>query len=302
MPGAYASRARASSTCSMRSADSACRTYGIIGYPLRHTASPAIHNAAFRLLGLPHVYAPYPLAPAALGRGLTALRDLGVQGLNVTVPHKEAVLQHLDSVTATASSVGAVNTLVVTRGGWRGDNTDIHGFGAPLRRYRSRLRGRSGVIIGAGGGARAAAFALVKDFGISALLFIVRSPRRAERCIEWAGELDAHVPASVEALSRPATWRAAFEEAAIIVQATSVGMTAARLDDLLLRGLRFRSDQLAYDLVYGRTTAFVRRARRQGAVATNGTHMLWAQAALSFKLWTGRPFPLARVQEQVGVP
>ncbi|MDX2168884.1 MAG: shikimate dehydrogenase, partial [Deltaproteobacteria bacterium] len=131
------------------------RVVGIIGDPVSHSRSPAMHNAAFAALKLDWVYVPFPVAAADVGAALAAVRALGLAGINVTVPHKEAVLAHCDRLTPLARRVGAVNTLVNQNGRLLGDNTDVYGFAATLRAQRIRLRGRHAIVVGAGGAARA---------------------------------------------------------------------------------------------------------------------------------------------------
>ena len=284
----------------MPSADHLTRpgALGIIGYPLDRTASPAIHNTALRLSGIPWSYVALRVAPEDLRAAIRGFEATNVIGYNVTYPHKETIQKFLDEITPAAKQVGAVNTVWQTRTGWAGDNTDLHGFAAGLKPVSKQIRGASAIIFGAGGAARAAAYSLVNDFGINALMIVARSPKRSADFARWAERLSPTVAIDVASLSKSATWRPAWNAARLIVNATPVGMNGT-VDRLVPSDIRFRRDQVAYDLIYGCSTNFLRRATRSGATAISGHTMLWQQAAKSFEIWTGRRFPLKRVQAEV---
>jgi shikimate dehydrogenase len=276
----------------MRSAEARPRPalLGIIGYPLHHTASPALHNAAFRAVKLPWVYAPFRVEPRRLAKALEALDTVGVIGFNVTYPHKEAVIPYLAKISPEASAVGAVNTVWRTPRGWAGDNTDIVGFGAPLVRHRRELEDAPVVLFGAGGAARAAAFALVRYFKIGALQVVARRKGQADRFARWAADLAGGTAVSAARLGDVRGWTPAFRAARMVINATPVGMADPR-ERLLPAGARFESEQIAYDLVYGSSTDFLARARRARATVIDGVPMLGAQAAQAFEIFTGRRYP-----------
>jgi shikimate dehydrogenase len=265
--------------------------FGIIGYPLHTTWSPAIYNAAFNVSNLPFHYAPFAIAPARLKRGVAALADLGVKGFNVTVPHKEAILPFLASASELVRTLGAANTVVARPRGWHGENTDVVGFTAPLYRYRRQLAGRSAVVLGAGGAARAVLCALLREFDLSAVLVVARNRSRAEGVAHWAQSLSPGSAVAGARLGDSSNWRAAFREAALVVQATPVGSVGSRQDRVLPAGFKFNRGQIACDLVYGRNTDFLIRAHRGGAVAQDGSGMLLAQAAAAFEVFTGASYP-----------
>lgn len=269
------------------------RLFGIIGYPLRQTWSPDIHNAAFRACGQAHWYVPFALPPGALKRGVDALAKLGVRGFNVTVPHKETILPLLRSASALARTLGAVNTVVRTPRGWHGENTDVHGFAAALHKHRRALAGKSVVVLGTGGAARAVVYALIRHFDVTGVLVIGRNRNRRERTVRWALGLSNSVAVSGLALTRTRDWRSAFKQAALVVNATPVGGDGK--GRLLPAGFRFRKGQIAFDLIYTRDTDFLKAARRQGAVALDGKAMLLEQAEVAFRLFTGGPFPKSKV-------
>jgi shikimate dehydrogenase len=278
----------------------ASRWFGIIGYPLRHSGSPDLHNSAFKACALPYVYAPLPLSPAHLKQGVAALRTLGASGFNVTLPHKEAVVPLIQSASPLVRTLGAANTVLRRPRGWHGENTDVHGFSVPLWKHRRRLSAAPAVVIGSGGAARAVVYALIRHFRVATVLVLVRNQRRAELFLRWADSLAPTVPVSPAEIRRVSEWRAAFAEAAIVVNATPVGGEAAPGARLLPAAVAFGRHQIAYDLVYGRRTAFLAGAATQGALALSGDAMLFEQAAAAFELFTGVRFPRNRLKSTAG--
>ncbi len=155
---------------------------GLIGWPVSHSVSPAMHNAAFAHLGLDWRYVPFPVAPepaSRVGEAVLGLRALGLRGANVTVPHKQAVMAHLDRLTPAAQAIGAVNTILLdAEGALVGDNTDAPGFVADLREHGVEVPGRRVLVLGAGGSARAVAYGLAAA-GASQITLVNRSVDRA---------------------------------------------------------------------------------------------------------------------------
>ncbi|MGQ9517734.1 MAG: shikimate dehydrogenase family protein, partial [Anaerolineae bacterium] len=145
----------------MNNINASTRLTGIIGWPVEHSLSPVMHNAAFEALGLNWCYAAFPVPPELLGDAVQGLRALGIAGANVTIPHKEAVIPFLDVLSPAARAVGAVNTISVDGEYLLGDNTDVHGFLAALDRADVPLHGRRALVLGAGGSARAAVYGLL---------------------------------------------------------------------------------------------------------------------------------------------
>jgi shikimate dehydrogenase len=267
---------------------------GIIGHPLGHSLSPAIHNAAFAALGLDWVYVPLPVQPGQVGAAVEGLRALGLRGANVTVPHKTAVVTHLDRLEGDASLLEAVNTIAVEDGALVGRNTDVEGVRAAVAGVcGSSLDGAPGLILGAGGAARAAALALAR-MGVR-LTVVNRTAAAAERL---AALISAAVPGS-EVDWRPLDLldRSLVAAQALLVNATSLGMAggskvpAALADTLTAR-------QVAFDVVYADGgTQFLEEARARGATVIGGLEMLLHQAAAAFEVWTGRPAPLNVMRE-----
>lgn len=264
--------------------DAHTRLAGILGWPVEHSLSPAMHNAAFAELGLNWAYLAFPVHPDRLGEAVAGLAAAGCAGLNVTIPHKQGVLALCSSLSPAARTIGAANTLVPDgEGGFRGDNTDAEGFiravdeEAPLT-----LKGADVLVIGAGGAARAVVFALHERGAVV---------RVSNRSPEKAAELGAHVPFARAALDQ------ASSQAAMVVNATSLGMGSdAAPEDLPLGGLG--PDQVVVDLVYRPGgTPWLAAAAARGARTVDGLGMLLHQGAAAFTQWTGRDAPLAAMRK-----
>lgn len=264
------------------------RLFGVLGDPVDHSLSPAMHNAAFARTGLPHLYLRFRVRPPELRRALRDARALGMAGLNLTVPLKETVLPLLDRLTPEADRIGAANTLVFRDGGARivGDNTDGRGFLGAIA-GRVRLRGAAVTLIGAGGSARAVGVALA-GAGCERIVVANRTLRRGEALADRLTALGAKASAVRLGALRTA---AALDGVALVVNATSLGLSAARLP---VRHAATPRDCLFVDLVYGpRPTPFLSAARRAGRPTLDGGWMLLHQGALAFETWTGRPAPRA---------
>lgn len=253
---------------------------GLFGYPVAHSASPRMHNAAFAALGLADWrYELWETAPGDLGGRVAALRtDPGIAGANVTIPHKQAVVAHLDGVSEHAVSIGAVNTLVRDGGRLLGENTDWIGFLDDLRRHGlGNLAGARALVLGAGGSARAICYALVRAGADTRV--VNRDPARAVA-------LAASLP-GVRAL--PALDQAQALGTDLIVNCTSAGMEPRETTTPWPSDLPFPHQATVYDLVYKpATTRLMRDAASAGLRVIGGIGMLAEQGAEAFALWTGQ--------------
>jgi shikimate dehydrogenase len=263
------------------------RVVAILGDPVEHSRSPAMHNAAFAALGLDFVYVALRVRPPDLRGAVLGVRALGFAGLNVTVPHKEAIVPLLDHLSSAARGIGAVNTVVRRGQRLEGHNTDAEGFRRAIVKLGFRPRRKSALLLGAGGSARAVAWALA-DGGIGALTILNRTIDRAKLL---AGAIRAHGGPAIDTGALSAARRnEAVATADLIVNCTSLGLDGRSAPPIAIAATR--KDCLFYDLVYGaRPTPLVRAARRHGRRAADGLGMLLEQAGLGFRLWTGREPP-----------
>ncbi len=267
------------------------RLSGVLGWPVGHSISPAMHNAAFRSLGLHWLYLAFPVHPHDITAAVLGLRALGFAGVNVTIPHKVAVHGLMDALSPEAIAMGAVNTVVIEDGRMTGHNTDAYGFLTTLTSSGYVPAGRPTLILGAGGAARSVVYALA---GAGAQVTIWnRSEGRAAALIT---DLAPHLPgASLRAiLSTQQALSAALDKADLLVNATSVGMTGGPPGSPLPDGLRLRAGLTVFDLIYTPAlTPLLRQARAAGARPVGGLGMLVHQGARAFTLWTGYDAPVA---------
>ena len=260
--------------------DQQTEVIGIMGSPVGHSLSPQIHNAAFAAAGVNAVYIPFEVRDAfsfmrRMAHPQSRELDWNLRGLSVTAPYKSVVMDQLDWIDPAAKEIGAVNTIVVQDNELHGYNTDALGFIAPLRRSFGSLKAARCAIIGAGGGARAALWALRHE-GAGAALF-VREPDKASSVAEKF-DCDCRQLAGAH-----------FDQFEIVVNATPLGTQGEHAEQAPATAEQLRGVRLAYDLVYNPIeTRFLREARSAGCETLSGLEMLIAQAVEQFKLWTGQ--------------
>ena len=269
---------------------------GIIGYPIGHSISPRFQQAALDFCGIDAEYRAYPVAPEDVGRFVAGLRQPGILGINVTVPHKEAVIPFLDEIDDWATEAGAVNTIVNRQGRLTGHNTDGYGFLRALQEGGGfQPRGRRTLILGAGGAARGVVLALARE-GVGYLTIANRTPERAESLAQLArgrGITAQAIPLSGADLTEAAA------SAELIVNCTTIGMThGPGAADSPLPRQAIPVTALVYDLVYNPLeTRLLRDAAQIGAATLGGIQMLVYQGAASFELWHEQPAPVAVMLE-----
>ena len=264
---------------------------GIFGYPIRHSISPAMHNAAFERAGIDAVYEAWETPAAELAAGVSALRDERYLGANVTVPHKRAVMEYLDEIDSLAARIGAVNTISNRDGRLIGSNTDALGFINSLRIEAGvSVSGLDVALIGAGGAARAAAYALA-DSGANALTIANRTAERAE---SLAAEIRLTGTSASAFSLADGDFLASCERADLVVNSTSVGMLhgPAEGESVIPSGTISRGS-VVYDMVYNPPmTPLLAEAEKEGAKRVGGLPMLVHQGAAAWSLWTGREAPI----------
>lgn len=269
---------------------------GVIGWPIAHSLSPAMHNAAFDALGLNWRYLAFPVRPGEVPSAIAGLVALGFRGANVTVPHKEAVLHTMDVVPARVREFGAVNTVIIDRDAQgqptlRGENTDVGGFTHALREGGFEPSGKRVLVVGAGGGARGVVYALCQT-GAAEVVVLNRTPARASTL---AGDLASgagRTSLRTGALTPDALQQHA-NQADLLVNTTTVGMWPHVEASIWPDDRPLPTDLAVCDLVYRPLeTKLLRQARSAGAETIDGLGMLIAQGALSFEMWTGQWPPL----------
>jgi len=258
-----------------------------LGYPVGHSLSPDMHNAAFDALDMDWCYVPFEVAPDRLEQSVRGLAALGVVGANLTIPHKRAAVAHLDEVRGDAAITGSVNTIHFDGDRLIGYSTDGDGFLGALAGLGVDPAGTEAVVLGAGGSAVAIVVALMRA-GAARITVANRTPERAQALVELVGSQAgsgmtiATAPWDSESIGE------ALEGANLLVNTTSVGMKADPQQTLPVPAEALRPDLAVYDIVYTPLeTPLVRTALERGGRALGGARMLVLQGAISFRIWTG---------------
>ncbi|MBF0296793.1 MAG: shikimate dehydrogenase [Magnetococcales bacterium] len=269
--------------------DGKTRLLGVIGDPVHHSLSPAMHNLACAELGLNYCYLPMHVVPENLRKAVEGMRAIGMVGFNATIPHKEALVSMMDELDPVAAMIGAVNTVAISSEGrlW-GYNTDVYGFVTALREaHVVSLQDASVVVLGAGGAARGVVAGLL-ELGVGRIVLVNRTESRAVALAAASGS------GLVEAVS----WSVlseVLEGCRLLVNTTSLGLSGVESGVLDLSPLS--DGAFVYDIVYSPPeTPLMAAARARGLRAENGLGMLIHQGARAFEIWTGRQMPVARVE------
>ncbi|MDQ0216721.1 shikimate dehydrogenase [Oikeobacillus pervagus] len=266
--------------------------FGVIGDPIAHSMSPAMHNAAFKEAGIDAYYHPFHVKPEDLEEAVKGMKAIGVQGFNVTIPHKTSIIPLLDSIDPLAEAIGAVNTVVRVENRWVGFNTDGEGYVRALKEQcKEYLQNEPILIIGAGGAAR----------GIYCTLAAhkVKQIDLCNRTVEKAQKLANDCP--YETVTNVMNLQEAekrLKDYSIIIQTTSIGMSP-KTDESPLKIDELQPNTIVSDIVYNPIqTKFLLKAKQQGAIIQNGMKMFVYQGALAFEKWTGI-FPDTHKMEQL---
>ncbi|MEN6413511.1 MAG: shikimate dehydrogenase [Veillonellales bacterium] len=260
---------------------------GVMGWPIEHSLSPRMHNAAFAAAGLDYVYLPLPVQPDQSAAAITGLKALGFVGANVTIPHKVAVMQYLDDIDRSAQMVGAVNTIVIQQGRAIGYNTDAAGFIRSLQNRQITFAGGKAVILGAGGAARALVCGLI-DHAVDTVIIGARDRVKAaglahlfrDYCNIYAYDWQQ------EAFNRE------MENCDLLIHCTPLGMFPNIAAEPPVNWPHVNPSAAVCDIIYNPSrTRFLEQAAARGHVVINGQGMLVEQGAAAFELWTGQPAP-----------
>jgi shikimate dehydrogenase len=279
------------------------KLYGIFGFPLGHTLSPVMQEAAFKALGIKAFYLPVEVRPAEFRRLMRGRKRLLLDGFNVTVPYKGTVLKYLDGLTPRAKAIGAVNTVFRKGRLWIGDNTDCQGFLISLRKEgRFSPRGKRILLLGAGGAARAVAYGLAQS-GAKQIRIMNREKFRVRRqgIIRDFKKIFPKTSFAGFGLNRRNLMRG-LENVHLVVNATSVGVLFEdrRIipPNLIPQGRKDCHPRF-FDLGYPRETLFLKDAKKKGHRILGGLGMLVYQGAEAFRLWTGHKAPVAVMRAAV---
>ncbi|HAK59218.1 MAG TPA: shikimate dehydrogenase [Nitrospiraceae bacterium] len=261
--------------------------YGIFGYPIEHTFSPAMHNAAFRKLSMDACYVPYAVHPDGLEAAIQSILPLGLRGINITVPHKENVLQYLDDLSDEARYIGAINTIEVRSGRLIGHNTDGRGFLRSLNEDAGfRPEGKKFLIFGAGGAGRAIGFSLA----LAGAAMIAYRDVDLQKASVLAGDIQTktNIPVKTVTEEKIAAYAA---DASCLINATPLGLKKS--DPLSIKAEYIKKKHLVCDLVYNPSeTTLLKTAKARGAQRLRGLGMLLYQGVIAFELWTGKKAPV----------
>jgi shikimate dehydrogenase len=264
------------------------RVYGVIGDPIEHTLSPVMHNAAFEALKLDCAFLAFKVKPAEVGNAIIGMRGLNIQGLNVTMPHKEAVIKHLDEIDPTARFLNATNTIQNKNGKLLGFNTDGVGALKALRANQIEPKDKKILLLGAGGAARAIAYSLSKEVG--ELVILNRTPKPAEELANLLKQV-SNKKITVGVLSSE-TIETNLADTNVLINATSIGMKP-NADQTPIKAEWLRRNLAVMDIVYNPVeTKLVKNAKAAKASVVSGVEMLIYQGAASFEIWTSCKAPV----------
>lgn len=263
---------------------------GIIGYPLPHTLSPVMHNAVFKKYAMNWEYKVFETKPESVGSFIKTLKKEKIRGINVTIPHKHAVMPFLDKIDKAAAVIGAVNTVVNKNGKLTGYNTDYLGFGETLKKNKINLKGKKVVMLGAGGAAHALAYTinLLKPAKFYIMNIDIPMTERLIKKLKLKKVMYSDIAKTKEK-------DAIISTADFIINATSVGQHD---NNVPYNIERLKKGAVVYDIIYNPArTAFLKLANRKGARVFNGLDMLIYQGMHAFKLWTGRKSDYAAIKK-----
>ena len=270
---------------------------GIIGDPIEHSMSPVMHNAAFQALGLDYAYVPFKVKSLELRKAIEGIRGLNIRGVNVTVPHKIAVMQFLDRVEPLAEKIGAINTIVNDAGILTGYNTDAAGFLQVLHERSIELAGKRVLLLGAGGAAHSIGNVLAAE---KVKLIVLNRMQKIATLKDFARRLAQFYGADVkvEELTNE-NLKKAITDVDIMVNATSLGMSPDN-DQTPVPAELLHANLTVFDIIYNPLpTRLLREAKAAGARTIDGLEMLVQQGAVSFEKWTGIKAPIDIMRKSV---
>jgi shikimate dehydrogenase len=271
------------------------KIFGIFGRPVAHTLSPLMHNAAFDALGLPYRYVPFEVHPDRLQAAVKGIIPLGILGLNVTIPHKEAILPFLDQIDEEAKRIGAVNTIEVASDRLIGHNTDGRGFLESLRERGVDLSGKRVILLGAGGAAKAVAVTLAQQ-PISEMVIVARTAARGKALADRLATFTPRLRISLRGTEFGPDFSSQSDRPTLLVNTTPLGLKQGDPPPFPLHLLD--PGWSVTDLIYRpQETPLLAAAKKGGAAVIPGLGMLLHQGALAFEIWTRQKAPLSVMRQ-----
>ena len=271
---------------------------GLLGYPVKHSKSPQMHNTAFEALGLDHVYMAFEVKEGFIKEGLDALKTLNAVGANITMPLKTEVLEYLDDISEDAMIIGSVNTIKIEDGKIKGYNTDGRGFVKALQERGIDFKGKKIVIAGAGGAARAVATQLAFD-GAGEIVIINRTLNTAREIIDNISKHITSCKARALEMDRDILIDE-IHDAAVLVNCTSLGMEATIDQAIISSSEALHKDLFVADIIYDpEKTKLLKMAEEAGCNYMNGLGMIIWQGAIAFKIWTGQEMPVDLIKNEI---
>lgn len=259
------------------------KVLAVIGNPIAHSLSPVFQNAGIKAAGLDYVYTALPVDNEALGQAIAGMKAMGICGMNVTIPHKERVMEYLDAIDEDARVLGAVNTIVNQAGVLTGYNTDVKGFINGMKQQGFSPTGKQAVLLGAGGAARAIIWGLIQA-KVASLTIGVRNVAKAQSLVEYFAQY-----MKITLLDwQTAEFEQSLSQAELLINATPLGMYPKVDAAPPVNWDKVAREIFVYDIIYTPAeTKFLKQAKEHGCQVLNGEAMLVGQGAESFRLWTG---------------
>ena len=270
----------------------------LLGYPVKQSLSALMHNTAFGHLNLDYIYIPFDIEQKDLQTTVAGLKTLNFTGFNLTMPHKQEIIQYLDEISKEAKLIGAVNTVVKEKGRLIGYNTDGKGYIASLKEEKIPVKNQKVVMVGSGGAAKSIAIQLAME-GVEEILLLNRTIKPAEEIADTIIEniSGCHVKARE---FNQSNLQKVLEKANILINCTPLGMYSMKDSSIVEDERILRKDLVVSDLVYNpEETKLLRQGKNRGCKTINGLGMLIWQGALAFKVWTGEDMPVDVVREKM---
>ncbi len=269
---------------------------GVIGYPVEHSLSPVMHNAAISHLKADYIYLPFPIKPEDLTTAIKGFETIGVKGFSITIPHKQTIIPLLTEITPEAKMIGAVNTVWHTKTGWKGTNTDFLGFISPLKNIDQNWHNITPIILGNGGAARAVVVGC-HSLGCPEIHVFGRNQDKLAHFFQsWKNT-------ALQDVLKVHSWdklESMISKSKLIVNTTPVGMypniNNCPLDDQIMKNIL--PETIVYDLIYiPKPTLFLKKAQQQGAIIIDGLEMLVQQGAKALEIWLNQEIPVNIMRE-----